>query len=62
MQLGWKTFTILYDDEESLIRLQDLMKMSTTFGYRVYVRRLPASGNYRLVIIKSFSSSFYLKR
>lgn len=47
MQLDWKTFTILYDDEDSLIRLQDLMKMSATYGYKVYVRRLPSSGNYR---------------
>ena len=44
---GWKSFTILYDEEEGLSRLQDLMKLSTIYGTRVYVRRLPQSGDYR---------------
>ena len=31
---GWKAFTILYDNDESLVRLQDLLYVSTKTGYR----------------------------
>ena len=44
---NWKTFTILYEDEDGLIRLQELLQLSNTPGYKVIVRQLPASDDYR---------------
>ncbi len=32
---NWKSFTILYQDEEGLIRLQDLLSVSTDQMHRV---------------------------
>lgn len=49
MGWSWKSFTILYEDEDGLIRLQDLLQLSTTPGYKVIVRQLPAYEDYRLV-------------
>jgi hypothetical protein len=43
----WKSFTVLYEDEEGLIRLEDLLQLSTMPGYRVIVRQLPSSDDYR---------------
>jgi len=43
----WKTFTLLYDDEEGLIRLQDLMLVSTMPGYKVVFRSLLQNDDYR---------------
>jgi glutamate receptor, ionotropic, invertebrate len=44
---GWKTFTILYEEQTALTRLQDLMRASTLFGHKVIVRQLPQSKDYR---------------
>lgn len=44
---GWKSFTILYQDEKSLVRLQDLLRVSTITGYKVTIRQLTQSEDYR---------------
>jgi len=44
---NWKSFTLVYEDEESLIRLQDLMHVSTMPGYKVTFRVLPRNDDYR---------------
>ena len=43
----WKTFTVLYEDEDGLIRLQELLQLSITPGYKIIVRQLPNSDDYR---------------
>ena len=43
----WKTFTVLYEDEDGLIRLQELLQLSITPGYKIIVRQLPSSDDYR---------------
>jgi len=44
---NWKSFTILYEDEEAMVRLQSLFKVSTTPGHKVMVRKLPQTDDYR---------------
>jgi len=46
-EYNWKSFTILYQDEDGLIRLEDLLHMSKMPGYKVLARQLPTSGDYR---------------
>lgn len=46
-RFGWKTFTILYEDNEGLVRLQELLKSPTQSDVRVVVRQLPADDDYR---------------
>ncbi|XP_032790934.2 glutamate receptor ionotropic, kainate 2 [Daphnia magna] len=43
----WKTFTILYEEEESMVRLQLLLKVSTTSGFKINVRKMPETTNFR---------------
>lgn len=43
----WKTFTVLYEDEDGLIRLQELLQLSITPGYKIIIRQLPDSDDYR---------------
>lgn len=43
----WKTFTVLYEEEDGLIRLQDLLQLSINSGYKITVRQLPDSDDYR---------------
>ena len=38
---GWKSFTILYEDEDGLTRLQDLLTASTKGNYKVKFPRQP---------------------
>nr|CAG4638241.1 EOG090X00ST [Cyclestheria hislopi] len=44
---GWTSFTILYEDENELYRLQDLLRASTLAGYKVVVRQLSSGDDYR---------------
>ena len=40
-KVGWKSFVILYENEEGLVRLQELIKMPKTFsGMQVTLRQL----------------------
>lgn len=38
---GWKDFTILYEDDDSLIRVSQLLEKYDPKGYTVTVRQLP---------------------
>ena len=68
---NWKTFTILYEEEESMVRLQHLLKVSTTSGYKINVRKMPHTDNFRYVTafqpvsdlnVLVFSRRFFLNR
>ncbi|XP_018563905.1 glutamate receptor ionotropic, kainate 2-like [Anoplophora glabripennis] len=52
MALEWKTFTVLYEDDEGLLRVLDLIKMAKDEGLLVTVIQLDRyhSGNYRTVL------------
>lgn len=45
----WKSFTILYEDDESLLRMSEILKMRDNKDFRVVVRELDknGTGNYR---------------
>ncbi|KAL5010168.1 hypothetical protein ScPMuIL_012473 [Solemya velum] len=40
---GWKKFTVLYEDNEGLIRLQEVLKANESEDYKVTVRKLDTS-------------------
>lgn len=47
-ELGWKGFTILYENNTSLYRISELLKIYDKKGYHIIVRQLDKiSGNYR---------------
>ncbi|XP_015522024.2 glutamate receptor ionotropic, kainate 2 [Neodiprion lecontei] len=46
----WKTFTILYESTENLIRMHDLLKRWDRSGHTVTVRQLSEGPNYRHVL------------
>jgi hypothetical protein len=46
---GWDKYIIIYDDDESLIRLQDILKDSEPSRRQAFVKQLPPDGDYRLV-------------
>ena len=37
---GWKTFTILYQDNEGLVRLQELLKTPTQSDIKIVLKKL----------------------
>ena len=37
---GWKTFTILYQDNEGLVRLQELLKTPTKSDIKIVLKKL----------------------
>ena len=41
---GWKSFTILYQDNQGLVRLQELLKASTDSDLRTIVHQLSFDG------------------
>lgn len=45
----WRTFTILYEDNRSLIRMSELLKLRTKSDYKVVFKQLDRdnTGNYR---------------
>nr|QUP79591.1 ionotropic receptor 5 [Monochamus saltuarius] len=50
--LEWKTFTVLYEDDEGLLRLLSFIKMAKDEGFTVIVQQLDRyhSGNYRTTL------------
>lgn len=44
---GWKTFTIIYENNEGLVRLQELLKAHGPSSLPITVRQLSDSGDYR---------------
>ena len=46
-RFGWKSYTILYEDNQGLVRLQELLKSPTQSDVRIQVRQLPIDDDYR---------------
>lgn len=44
---GWKSFTIVYENSDGLVRLQELLKAHGPTELPVSVRQLPDSHDYR---------------
>ncbi|XP_037082452.1 glutamate receptor ionotropic, kainate 2-like, partial [Pollicipes pollicipes] len=45
---GWKTFTIIYEDIDGLVRLQELLKAPSSSHFKITIRQLPPdSSDYR---------------
>ncbi|XP_012251025.2 glutamate receptor ionotropic, kainate 2-like isoform X2 [Athalia rosae] len=47
---NWNTFTILYQNTENLIRMNQLLKRSDIHGHTVTIRQLPEGPDYREVL------------
>lgn len=47
---GWKSFTIIYETNEGLVRLQELLKAHGPSEFPIAVRQLPDDGDYRYMI------------
>lgn len=43
----WKTFTIIYDDDFALMRMQNIIQLNNAKGFLIMVRQLSEDGNYR---------------
>lgn len=44
---GWKTFTIIYENNDGIVRLQELLKAHGMTPFPITVRQLSDSGDYR---------------
>ncbi|CAH1182546.1 unnamed protein product [Phyllotreta striolata] len=44
---GWKSFTIIYENNEGLVRLQELLKAHGPYEFPITVRQLGESSDYR---------------
>ena len=44
---NWKSYTILYEDNQGLVRLQELLKSPTQSDVKIVVRQLPQDEDYR---------------
>uniref|UniRef100_A0A1B6CLB4 Glutamate receptor n=2 Tax=Clastoptera arizonana TaxID=38151 RepID=A0A1B6CLB4_9HEMI len=51
-EFQWKTFTLLYADDEGLLRLNELLKLFTMKPYHVTVRQLDEGLDYRETFLK----------
>lgn len=58
---GWKSFTIIYETNEGLVRLQELLKAYGSSEFPITVRQLTESGDFRLVIL-IFLKKFIIRR
>ena len=57
-KVGWKSFVILYENEEGLVRLQEVIKMPNTFsGMQVTLRQLTGDTNYYRPLLKEIKKS-----
>lgn len=43
----WKSFCILYEDNDGLVRLQELLKTPSPHEFKVTIRQLPHGNDYR---------------
>lgn len=44
---GWRSFTIIYETNEGLVRLQELLKAYGSSEFPITVRQLPDTGDFR---------------
>eukprot|EP00094_Tigriopus_californicus_P003973 TCALIF_03827-PA protein Name:"Similar to GRIK2 Glutamate receptor ionotropic, kainate 2 (Macaca fascicularis)" AED:0.16 eAED:0.16 QI:0/0.7/0.45/1/0.8/0.81/11/0/556 len=49
-RFNWKSYTILYEDNQGLVRLQELLKSPTQSDVRIVVRQLPNDDDYRSLL------------
>lgn len=47
---GWKAYTIIYERNDGLLRLQELLKATRRAEYPTTVRQLPDTNDYRFCI------------
>lgn len=59
---GWKSFTIVYENSDGLVRLQELLKAHGPSELPVAVRQLPDSYDYRLVKVTTLYFNNSLKK
>ena len=48
---GWKSFTLLYQDNEGLVRLQELLKSPSQSGRKIVVRKLNFHENEEIKLV-----------
>lgn len=48
---GWKSFTIIYENNEGLVRLQELLKAHGPSDYPIAVRQLGEGNDHRWVVL-----------
>ena len=55
--MGWKQFIVLYEESEALVRLQEVLKMSSqNRGLKITLRQLtPGPGNIGKIYIFKYS-------
>jgi len=54
---NWEKYVIIYEDDESLSRLQDIIKESIPPRRQALLRQLPEEGDdYRLLTVNSITS------
>lgn len=46
---GWKNFVVIYENNESLVRISSLLKPEVTDAAGVQIIQLPATQDYRLL-------------
>lgn len=61
----WRDFTIFYEDDRSLVRMSEVLKLKDNADYRVVIKQLDrdATGNYRPALkeaLKSASTHFLI--
>lgn len=59
---GWRSFTIIYETNEGLVRLQELLKAHGPSEFPIAVRQLPDDGDYRYVDVVLCPSREYMQR
>ncbi|XP_069950782.1 glutamate receptor ionotropic, kainate 2-like isoform X2 [Cherax quadricarinatus] len=47
---GWRSFCILYEDNEGLVRMQELLKTPSPNEFKVSIRQLPRGNDYRALL------------
>lgn len=61
---GWKSFTIIYENNEGLVRLQELLKAHGPYEFPITVRQLGESSDYRylhpVLLTPLYPNRYYL--
>lgn len=52
---GWKSFTIIYENNEGLVRLQELLKAHGPSEFPIAVRQLGEGSDYRYAYILTYN-------
>lgn len=58
LKVGWRSLVVLYENEEGLVRLQEVIKMPKTFaGMQVTLRQLDVESNDYRPLLKEIKKS-----